>query len=313
MAGLATFGLDVGIYGPLANPQTILQLAQHAETVGFESIWLADHVAFPVSFKSEYPYSAQGNFPSRLSDPLMEPVATMGVLISATKRVRIGTAALIMPYRNPVLLARMLVTLDHFSGGRIVLGAGVGWLEEEFQALGSYDFKKRGRVTDEYLEIFKAICAGGEVSYRGETYAFDPVFSSPGSVQQPHPPILFGGLSNAALRRVVRLGNGWLAVSAPPEKLQERLVMLEQLTAEAGRRLQDFSLVYKAFLSIGEAKRGPFDAREPGTGSLAQITDDVKRLRELGFDKIIVRYRGNNAAEQMSQIDRFVEEIVPKV
>jgi alkanesulfonate monooxygenase SsuD/methylene tetrahydromethanopterin reductase-like flavin-dependent oxidoreductase (luciferase family) len=81
----------------------------------------------------------------------------------------------------------MLVTLDHFSGGRIMLGAGVGWLEEEFNVLGSYDFKKRGRVTDEYLEIFKAICAGGEVSYRGETYAFDPIFSAPGSVQRPHP------------------------------------------------------------------------------------------------------------------------------
>ena len=313
MASLGSFGLDVGIYGPLANPQTILQLAQHAETVGFESIWLADHVAFPVSFKSEYPYSAQGNFPSRLSDPLMEPVATMGVLVGATKRLRIGTAALIMPYRNPVLLARMLVTLDHFSGGRIVLGAGVGWLEEEFKVLGSYDFKKRGRVTDEYLEIFKAVCAGGEVSYRGETYAFDPIFSSPGSVQRPHPPILIGGLSNAALRRVVRHGNGWLAVSAPPEKLRERLVMLEQLTAEAGRRLQDFSLAYKAFLSIGEAKRGPFDAREPGTGSLAEITDDIKRLFDLGFQKIIVRYRGNSAADQMRQIDRFVGEIVPKV
>jgi len=132
-------------------------------------------------------------------------------------------------------------------------------------------------------------------------------------VQRPHPPILIGGLSNAALRRVVRHGNGWLAVSAPPEKLRERLVMLEQLTAEAGRRLQDFSLAYKAFLSIGEAKRGPFDAREPGTGSLAEITDDIKRLFDLGFQKIIVRYRGNSAADQMRQIDRFVGEIVPKV
>jgi alkanesulfonate monooxygenase SsuD/methylene tetrahydromethanopterin reductase-like flavin-dependent oxidoreductase (luciferase family) len=119
-------------------------------------------------------------------------------------------------------------------------------------------------------------------------------------------------LSNAALRRVVRHGNGWLAVSAPPEKLRERLVMLEQLTAEAGRRLQDFSLAYKAFLSIGEAKRGPFDAREPGTGSLAEITDDIKRLFDLGFQKIIVRYRGNSAADQMRQIDRFAGEVVPK-
>jgi len=313
MASLGSFGLDVGSYGALADPETILQLARHAEDAGFESIWLADHVAFPVSIRSKYPYSATGDFPTRLSESLMEPVATMAVLVGATRRVRIGTAALIMPYRNPVLLARMLVTLDHFSGGRIVLGAGVGWLEEEFNVLGTYDFKKRGRVTDDYLEIFKAICAGGEVAYRGETYAFDPIFSSPGSVQRPHPPILIGGLSNAALRRVVRHGNGWLAVSAPPEKLRERLAVLAQLATEAGRQLQDFSLVYKMFLSIGEAKRGPFDAREPGTGSVAEITDDLERLFDLGFGKIIVRYRGSSAADQLSQIDRFATEIVPNV
>jgi probable F420-dependent oxidoreductase len=313
MAGLASFGLDVGIYGALANPQTILQLARHAEGTGFESIWLADHVAFPVSIKSKYPYSATGDFPSQLAESLMEPVATMAVLVGATKRVRIGTAALIMPYRNPVLLARMLVTLDQFSGGRIVLGAGVGWLEEEFNVLDTYDFKMRGRVTDEYLEIFKAICAGGEVSYRGETYAFGPVFSSPGSVQRPHPPILIGGLSNAALRRVIRHGNGWLAVTAGPEQLRERIATLERLATEAGRRLEDLSLAYKMFLSIGEARRGPFDAREPGTGSLTEITDDIKRLFDLGFHKIIVRYRGTSAVDQMSQIDRFVAEVVPRV
>src|SRR5436305_11604805 len=107
----------------------------------------------------------------------MEPVATMGILVGATKRVRIGTAALIMPYRNPVLLARMLVTLDQFSGGRIVLGAGVGWLAEEFELLGSPAFARRGRATDEYLEIFKAICAGGTVAYKGETYQFDAIHS----------------------------------------------------------------------------------------------------------------------------------------
>jgi probable F420-dependent oxidoreductase len=310
---LESFGLDVGIYGALANPETILRLAQHAEAVGFASVWLADHVAFPVSFQSKYPYSASGDFPTRLADPLMEPIATMGVLVGATKRVRIGTAALIMPYRNPLLLARMLVTLDQFSGGRIVLGAGVGWLEEEFQALDTFDFKRRGRVTDEYLEIFKAICAGGEVSYRGETYAFDPVFSAPGSVQRPHPPILIGGLSDAALRRVVRQGNGWVAVTAGPDRLRERVAVLDRLMKDAGRRLGDLTLAYKLFLSIGEAKRSAFDAREPGTGSAAEIAEDLKRLFDLGFTKIIVRYRGTSAGELTSQIDRFVDEIVPAV
>ena len=313
MARLSSFGLDVGVYGPLADAPTILQLARHAEGIGFGSIWLADHVAFPVSFSSAYPYSAKGQFPTRLADPLMEPVATMGVLVGATSRVQIGTAALIMPYRNPVLLARMLVTLDRFSGGRIILGAGVGWLEEEFAVLGSGDFRKRGRVTDEYLEIFKAICAGGEVAYRGETYAFDPIFSSPGSLQRPHPPILIGGLSVAALRRVVRHGDGWLAVWASPSMLRERLTALARLAAEAGRRIEDLTLAYKMFLSIDEARRGALDAREPGTGSVAEITDDLKQLCDLGFSKIIVRYRGASAPEQMRQIDRFVGEIVPRV
>ena len=312
MAGLMSFGLDVGTYGPLAHPDVILRLAQLAEQAGFASIWLADHVAFPVSFKSKYPYGAQGTFPTRLADPLMEPVAAMGVLVGSTTRVRIGTAALIMPYRNPVLLSRMLVTLDHFSGGRIILGAGVGWLQEEFAVLGNQDFKGRGRATDEYLEIFKAVCAGGEVAYRGATYAFDAIFASPGSLQRPHPPILIGGLSDAALRRVVKHGNGWLAVAAGAEQLSERLRTLERLAAQAERQLREFRLAYKIFLSIGEAKAGAFGTREPGTGTLAEIRDDIKRLLDLGFDPIIVRYRGDSTTDQMQQIERFIDEIAAK-
>jgi probable F420-dependent oxidoreductase len=312
MADIGSFGLDVGTYGALADPPTILRLAKLAEDAGFASIWVADHVAFPVCFKSKYPYSASGDFPTRLAEPLMETVATMAVLVGATKRVRIGSAALIIPYRNPVLLARMFVTLDQFSGGRIILGAGVGWLEEEFNVLDTYDFRRRGRVTDEYLEIFKAISAGGEVSYRGETYAFAPIFSAPGSVQRPHPPILIGGLSDAALRRVVRQGNGWLAVTAAPEQLAERIGVLRRIAGDAGRPMQEVALVYKLFLNIGEPKRNPDGVREPGTGSVAEIIDDVKRLFGLGFTTIIVRNRGTTAAELATQIDRFVTEIVPK-
>ena len=313
MASIANFGLDVGIYGPLAEPQTILGLAQHAEAAGFESIWLADHIAFPVAFKSEYPYSAKGDFPTQFADPLMEPLATLGVLVGATKRVRIGIAALVMPYRNPLLTARMLVTLDQFSGGRIELGAGTGWLREEFEALQTFDFKQRGRVTDEYLEIFKAVCAGGEVGYQGQTYSFAPVFSVPGSVQRPHPPILIGGLSNAALRRVVKHGNGWLAVTAGPDQLAERLATLQRLCDEQGRAYGDLKLAYKMFLDIGSPKRSRFDAREPGTGSVEEITDDLRKLLAFGFSRIILRYRGNGADELKSQIDRFVTEIVPKL
>lgn len=312
MADIGSFGLDVGIYGPLAMPGTILGLAQHAEAVGFESIWVADHVAFPVTFTSEYPYSAKGDFPTRFADPLMEPIATMGVLVGATKRVKIGAAVLILPYRNPLLLARMMVTLDQFSGGRMIFSAGTGWLEEEFAALGAYDFKKRGRVTDEYIEIFKAISAGGDVGYQGETYSFAPVVSNPGAVQRPHPPILIGGLSSPALRRVARHGTGWLAVTASPKQLVECLGTLKRLVAENGRRFEDISLSYKMFLGIDQPKQSRFDTREPGTGSVAEIIDDLKRIFDLGFTRVIVRYRGQGADQQTRQLKRFVDEIVPK-
>ncbi len=313
MANLDTFGLDVGIYGGMARPEIILELARLAEDRGFESIWVADHVAFPVRFKSQYPYAAKGDFPARLDDPLLEPITTLGVLAGATKRVKLGTAVLVMPYRNPLLQARMLVTVDQFSGGRLVLGAGVGWLEEEFEALDFHKFKSRGRATDEAIEIFKAIAAGGEVGYQGEIYKFDPVFSVPGSVQRPHPPVMIGGVSDPALRRVVRHGTGWLAVAMGPGKLPERLDRLRALAAEAGRPFTDIALDFKVFVNIGEPKRSRFDDREPGTGSEADIIDDLKRIRDLGFGRILVRSRAGTLDEMRRQIDRFVTVIAPKV
>lgn len=313
MANMENFGLDVGIYGANATPETVLSLTTLAEESGFGSVWLADHVAFPVSFKSEYPYAAKGQFPTKLDDPLLEPVATMGVLIGATKRVRIGVAVLIMPYRNPLLLARMMATLDQFSGGRIDLGAGVGWLEEEFQALGSQEFARRGKVTDEAIEVFKAGCTGGEVEYWGETYAFAPIYANPGSVQRPHPPVLIGGLSNPALRRVARHGTGWLAVMADPDKLTQRLTKLREFMAAANRPFEELTLHYKMFLDIDNPKHNTDGVREPGTGTKVQIVDDLKRLMELGFTNIIVRYRGSDPQQLKRQTNQFISDIVPMV
>jgi probable F420-dependent oxidoreductase len=185
--------------------------------------------AFPCS---KYPYSPTGSFPIDMTqEPLLEPIATMGVLVGATKRVKIGTAVLVMSYRNPVLLARMLVTLDVLSAGRTLLGAGVGWLAEEFTALAAQPFAARGRVTDEYIEIVKRMCQGGEVTFHGDHYRLDAVVSNPGSVQRPHPPILIGGTSNAALRRTARLGDGWVSTG-----LSQTLYQHRGSAARRGRR-----------------------------------------------------------------------------
>jgi probable F420-dependent oxidoreductase len=308
------FGLDVGIYGRTATRDTILELTALAETSGFESVWLADHVIFPVAFEAKYPYSATGAFPIDMSqEPLLEPIATMGVLVGATKRVNIGTAVLVMPYRNPVLLARMLVTLDVLSGGRTLLGAGVGWLAEEFAALDARPYEVRGQVTDECIEIVKRICLGGEVSFTGEHYQIAPLVSNPGSVQRPHPPILIGGTSNAALRRVARLGDGWLSTSVGPDRVEERLQVLRGLCKAQGRRFEDLSLCHKFFINIGEAEQRDDGSRIPGTGTPGDIRDDIRRFVDVGYDRFIVRYRGGDAETQRVQLEQFISEIMTQV
>jgi probable F420-dependent oxidoreductase len=312
VAANGAFGLDVGIYGALATPEVILRLAGLAEAEGFSSLWLADHVMLPAAYASRYPYSAAGDAPLDFSLPLLEPVAVLGALAGATKRVKLGTAVLVAPYRNPVLLARMLATLDHFSGGRVVLGVGAGWLAEEFAILGAPDFAARGAVTDEYLDIFKKLCAGGKVTHEGRHYRFEEAWSNPGSLQRPHPPVLIGGVSDAALRRVARLGDGWLAVSAGPGQLAERLRALDGFCAERGRSRADLALAYKMFVSLGEAKRNPAGEREPGTGSPAQVIDDLKAILGLGFGTVIVRHRAASADELFAAVDRFATEIAPK-
>jgi probable F420-dependent oxidoreductase len=314
MAQALEVGLDVGIYGRLATRDHILEVAELAESAGVESLWVADHVIFPKSFASPYPYSPTGTFPVDMTqEPLLEPMATMGVLVGATQRVKIGTAVLVMPYRNPVLLARMLITLDILSGGRTVLGAGVGWLAEEFAALEARPFAARGRVTDEWIEIVKRLCRGGEVTFRGEHYHLDAVVSNPGSVQRPHPPILIGGISNAALRRAARLGDGWLSTGLSLERLGERLGMLQKLCEAQGRRMTDLSLGHKLFINIGQARKGADGSRDAGTGSPAEIVDDLRRLVDLGYSRLIVRYRGSAAEEQRRQLRILMADILPKV
>ncbi len=314
MADGLKFGLDVGIYGRTATRDTILELTALAEAAGFESVWLADHVIFPATFESKYPYSATGAFPVDMTqEPLLEPIATMGVLIGATQRVKIGTAVLVMPYRNPVLLARMLVTMDVLSAGRTMLGAGVGWLAEEFTALDSRPFPARGKVTDECIEIVKRICQGGEVSFQGEHYQLNALVSKPGSVQRPHPPILIGGTSNAALRRVARLGDGWLSTSVGPDSVGERLQVLRGQCEAQGRRFDDLNLSHKFFINLGEAEHREDGSRVPGTGSPADIRDDIQRFVDVGYDRFIVRYRGGDAETQRVQLKTFMDEIMAKV
>ena len=306
-------GIDVGIYGALATPENVIGLAKFAEERNYNSIWLADHVVFPVEVKSRYPYSPDGSFPAPKTDPILEPIAAMGVLAGVTKNVKIGTAVLVMPYRNPVLLGRMLATYDAFSNGRMVLGVGSGWMEEEFKALQTAEFAARGTVTDEYIDIFKKVSAGGTVFHHGKHYHFDPIQCYPKSVQRPHPPVLIGGVSNRALRRVAEKGDGWISVSLDPNDIPLRLEKLSELCEKNDRALEDLWLCHKLFISIGREQPDLQGNRKMGTGGVQEITDDIKRLRDHGYHSTIFRYPEFNIAEQNRQFDILADKIMPKI
>lgn len=313
MATTGDFGLDVGIYGKSVTAAAVLDMARYADDLGFDSLWVADHVIFPALGGAQHPYSKDRRFPMDADSPILDPIMTMGVIAGATKQVKIGSAVLVMPMRNPVLVARMLITLDHYTNGRVILGAGSGWLKEEFAALGYPNFDQRGKALTENVEIFKAMCAGGVVSYKGETFSFDPIYSVPGSVQRPHPPVLIGGVADVALKRVARQGDGWISIPMTVEEQNERLAALKRICAEQGRDFSALKLVYKIFFHIGPSRRDKKGNRTPGIGTVDEVIDDLKTIFDQGFHKIMVRFPTGRSEQMRQHIDRLVNDMIPKV
>ena len=193
MADPLTIGCTLPTSGAAADPSALGALAQTAEALGFDSIWVSDHVVVPERIGSSYPYSADGRFPTAPTQPYLEPLATLSYLAGLTRRARLGTHVLVLPYRHPLLAAKMLSTLDNLSGGRFDFGIGVGWMREEFEALGSPSYERRGAVTDEQLRIMKAVWTQDVTGFEGEFYRFEPLGAHPLPVQKPHPPIWVGG------------------------------------------------------------------------------------------------------------------------
>ena len=165
-----TFGTSMPSRGDMASPENLRTLAQRAESLGFDSVWVSDHIILPRKVDSFYPYAADGVATFRPDEDYYDPLATLNFLAGCTQKIRLGTHVLILPYRNPVLTAKMLSTLDVLSGGRVILGAGVGWMEEEFQALGLDTYAQRGAVTDEYIQLFKELWTKDNPEFHGEHY-----------------------------------------------------------------------------------------------------------------------------------------------
>jgi len=303
------YGFYLPTRGRSAEPDALEALVRRGEALGFHSTVIADHIVFPLTIASKYPYTVSGEFPG--GGDTLEQLTLMSFVAAKTERLRLITSVMILPHRNPVLTAKMLATIDVLSRGRVTVGVGVGWLREEFAALGAADFDRRGAVSDEYLKIFKTLWTQNPASFRGEFYRFESLTCLPQPVQKPHPPIWIGGHSRAALRRAARYGDGWhpvganpAAMLAPPE-LKTLLDELRRLTEAEGRDPLALTISYKAPLyDTGQPTGG---LRRPFSGTPDQVVDDIGTYARLGVSELIFDFRSEEPKESLERMERFAE------
>jgi probable F420-dependent oxidoreductase len=264
----------------------IRDAAQLVEAKGVHGIWMPEHVLFFPEYASTYPYSDSGRIPG---DPegLLDPFTALTFIAACTSRVRLGTGVCLVPQRQPVYTAKMVADVDFLSGGRVDFGVGVGWLKEEMDNL-NVDFHQRGRLCSEYIDLMKALWAPGVTEFNGITQTLTPCHFNPKPVQQPHPPIYFGGESKAALRRVARQGDGWYGYDLTPQALQDRLPDLEGELATVGRSLQDINLIV-----------GP--NRHPVT------PQTVAAYAALGVDQLVIPVFASSVEKLAMRVDALLE------
>jgi probable F420-dependent oxidoreductase len=227
------FGVAFANIGSFVQPDQAVRLAQTAEATGFESIWTVDHVVVPGGYRSAYPYDPSGRLPSGEGTVFPDPLIWLAYVAAATSTLRLGTGILIVPQRNPLVLAKELATLDHLSGGRMMLGAGIGWLEEEFEALG-VPFAGRAHRTEEAIAAMRALWSDEEASFEGTTVSFHRCFLRPQPVGGTIP-VHVGGHSEAAARRAGRIGDGFFPLGVSPDELTPLIDIIRQSAMEAGR------------------------------------------------------------------------------
>jgi probable F420-dependent oxidoreductase len=235
------FDLWVPTASPMTTPAMLDALAVGAEERGIGTVWVGEHVVLFEQYASSYPYAEDGRVPAPSGTGLLEPMVTLAYLAARTSTVRLGTAMLLLPQRNPVYVAKEVSSLDWLSGGRVDLGIGVGWLKEEFDAL-QVPWERRGQRTDEYVEVLRTLWCDETSSYRGESYHLPPCEMYPKPVQDPHPPLHIGGETQAALRRAARLGQGWHTFNRTPEELSQGLRELDVHLETAGRRRDELRI-----------------------------------------------------------------------
>jgi probable F420-dependent oxidoreductase len=301
------FGICVPHYGKPVEIDRILQVARSAEELGFASVWVTDHLFVPRTLEIIY------------RDNMLEPLTLLSHLAAVVPRVRLGTSVIILPYRNPIIVAKMLATIDQLSHGRLIFGAAVGWMEPEFQALKA-PFAERGAFSDESLRIIREIWTNGTVSHHGAFFQYEDMQASPRPVQQPAPPIWIGGNSARARRRVAELGDGWHASGLNAAAMAPGCAHLRTLWEQAGRPGQptlsarvDLALdgVSKAVLSYPPRPGRP--TRIPMHGSVGAVVDAIGAFQEIGVDHLVFETSTQSHDSALATMEAFMQHVCPQV
>jgi len=298
--------MNFGVWIPncrhLATPAIIRSTAVRAEALGYDSVWVSDHVVVP--------HANVVNFGETIFDPLV----TLGVLAGATSRVRLGTTVLIVPYRNAVVTAKMISSLDALSGGRVVFGIGAGWLPAESAMLG-VPFAERGAMTDEYLQAMQELWTARAPSFSGTYTQFSGLTFEPKPVQKPHPPIWVGGHSRAALRRTAQFGAAWHPINLPPAELRAGRAELEQLCQARGRSAPPAIALRNDVRVLRPGQSAPASAHGGRVlaGEPAALIEQIAELAECGVEHVVLEFLAADGRELDEQMSSFAERVQPRV
>jgi probable F420-dependent oxidoreductase len=304
-------GCHLPTQGPVATREALQTFARAAEEREIASLWVSDHVIFPRTASGAYP---GGRFPHAPDTPYLEPVAVLAAAAMVTTRARLGASVFILGHRHPVVMAKLLTTIDTLSQGRLICGVGVGWWREELEILGA-PFERRGRQADEILRAIKALWTEDNPRFQGEFFRFRDLGFAPKPVQKPHPPIWVGGHSAAAIRRAARIGDGWHPVGANPAvplrpaELKASLDQLHRQAEAAGRDPKAIAISFKApiydtTLPTAGGERRPF------AGTTEQIAGDIREYADLGVSEFVFDFRSENMAESLERMERFAGTVM---
>jgi len=270
-----------------ADPAVV---AKRAEELGFASFWVPEHAVLPVHYSSKYPGTPDGRIPPAVGI-IADPFVALARASATTTKIQLGTGVCLVPERNPLVMAKEIATLDHFSGGRFLFGIGAGWLKEESEIMGA-DFQHRWTQTRDAIHAMKELWTKEESAYYGSYYNFPAVRSFPKPAQKPHPPVLLGGSSKYVYKRIVEWGDGWLPTGMKIDKIQEGWATISDLAQKKGRDPKSLTLI--VFGAPGQFR----------------TKEDLKPLEKIGVTHATIWLKKNSKAEAVSEVEELAKAVL---